>query len=354
MKIAILCSNIIPNGGTERAICNLTKLLSCDARYEISLISFSSNNRDIPKFDFNRCPIYHLGLSQLQRNSLKKIKWYLTAIKTLVPLIRDISPDIILGYGHNINIILPFLRKRHVKVYGCEHINYDTIPQSSKLIMRLLYPKLNGIIVLSKTAQHKYQHLHKKIFIIPNILSFYSQKTSLLKNDRIIMLGRLSPEKGYERLVPIAHRLELDYPSWKIDIFGDGPLKDQLLELYNKENVINVISIKGSTNDIQDELMNSSILLMTSYTEALPMAIIEAKACGVPAVAYENEGTKELIIDGVDGCLANNNDELYFKLSALISNRDLLCNFSMNAYKNAEKFKGENIKHLWDSLFLNN
>lgn len=352
MKITVLCNSIIPNGGTERAISNLIHILSSDERYIINIISLSSNPDEKPAFDFGNAIIYHLGLHDLRQNFLNKIVWYIIALKNLIPIIKMISPDIILGYGHNINVLLPFIKIKKIKLYGCEHINYDTIPYSSKIIMKFIYPFLDGIIVLSKTAKQKYARLNKKICIIPNALSFFQLKPALLDCKRIIMIGRLSKEKGYERLIPIAHKLRERYPLWNIDIYGDGPLKDELYNIFYRENLLDIVHFKGLTKDIQGELNKSSILLMTSYTEALPMAILEAKACGVPTVAYRCEGTNELIINGSDGFLVADSDTFYNKLELLIEDHQLLKLFGERAYNKAKEYSACNIKKSWDRLFI--
>ena len=350
MKIIILCSNIIPSGGTERAIYNLTNLLVKDSRYNISIISACSGNTDIPYFEFKNVNIYHLELPELQINFFNKLNWYRVAQKRLRKKIKELGPDLILGYGHNMNIMLPFIVKRE-KIYGCEHINYDTIPYSSKLIMKLIYPFLNGIVVLSKTAQKNYCRLNQNTYVIPNAVSFTQNLPSSLLRKRMIMIGRLSEEKGYERLVPIAQEIKSQVLDWKIDIYGDGPLKGKLKKIFEQEDLSDLITLKGNTTDIQKELNESSFLLMTSYTEALPMAIIEAKTCGVPAIAYECEGTKELITDSVDGFLVKSSKEFSTKIKLLINDRALLLAMGLNAYISADKYSESNIKEYWDRLF---
>ena len=208
----------MPGGGTERAISNTVNMLASESFLDISIYSLCSDGNSVPYYTFKKCKIHHLNLPPLQKSFLCKIKWYIKAIIKLRNLFLMVDSTIFLSYGHNVSILMPFVKRSCLKAYACEHINFDTIPSANRLLMRLVYPLLDGVLVLSETAKRKMKNLNNHLYVIPNSISFSSNHSSTLTDKRMIMLGRLSQEKGYERLVPIAKYLSYKYPDWEICI----------------------------------------------------------------------------------------------------------------------------------------
>lgn len=354
MKIALVCSSIIPNGGTERAISNLTNLLKEIPEVSLEVISLSSQPREIPSFKFS-CSVIHCALPSLQSSIIGKIKWYNQALCYLNNFLREHSYDGILGIGHNINVMLPFVKTTKCKIYGCEHIAFQTIPSYFRIILKGVYPRLDGLILLSETAKKKMRRYNDNLIIIPNSLSFKVNTCVELTEKRIIMVGRLSLEKGYNRLVPIATAIKAKHPEWIIEIFGDGPEKESLKDLFQQNFLDDYVLFQGQTTHIAEVYQKSSILILTSYSEALPMVILEANSYGIPVVGYECEGTFELIDDENNGYLIKNNDVNSFvdRLNSLIENLELRKKIGSNALQTIQCYDPAIIKNKWCEFFQN-
>lgn len=357
MKIFIIINNICRIGGTERAVTNLSDLLR--SNYEVTIISLTS--RDGEKIYYpinNNTVIKNLGLINLQRSLISKFKWFLF-VKQNLEAINIPSGSVVIGTGHNINTVLGLckFKKQGIRTIACEHIQIDTIPFLSRLLMKRIYRKLDNIVVLSKSAKQKiktFLGIENNVLVIPNSLSFQPDKLSSLERPQIIMAGRLSPEKGYERVVHIAAFLKSNHPTWRIAIYGAGELKDVLDSLFQSYGLDNV-TIHDPVPDIKEKYMESSIYIMTSYNEAMPMVVLEANSCGLPVVAFECEGTKELVKNGVNGYIVKSNDFNTFnsKLSTLIESIELRKKLGKSAYGISIQFSSEKIRQLWNQLLLN-
>ena len=166
------------------------------------------------------------------------------------------------------------------------------------------------------------------------------------------MVGRLSAEKGYDRLIPIAAELKKRFPDWRIDVFGDGPMRVVIAEMLRKNSLTDYVNLHGQVSNIGEQYCESDLLMLTSPSEALPMAIIEANSQGLPAIGYENEGTKALIDDGRTGFIIPDGDVDGFieRLGLLIEDRRLREEMGQNALKKVEMFKPERVKQLWICL----
>mgnify|MGYP003306338864 CR=1 FL=1 len=346
-SIFIIILNITRTGGTERAVINLANILV--KKYDVTILSLQSKKKESPYFAINeKVKIQHLEICDIPSNIFYKLKWQKIVYEKLTKIMK--SNSIVIGTGHNINVLLPFLKK--IKRIACEHIQLDSIPKSHRIIMRLLYPLNDALVVLSNSAYEKYKNYNRNIQLIPNSLPFEIGDSSTLLHKRIIMVGRLSHEKGYDRILKIATYISENYPEWSIHIFGNGPMKNKLEELYCKEGLNKWIYIHEPTKTIQDEYLKSSIYMMTSYNEALPMVLLEAKSCGLPVIAYECEGTKSLIKDGYDGFLIedDNSDIFIRKLGVLIDDVDIRRRLGKNAIDSSKAYSSSEILNKWVKL----
>ena len=349
MKIVIVIADISKTGGTERATINLANML-CQ-NHEVKILSLS--DKKVSFFELNdSISVESLGLKEIPLEIYKKVSWYFTLYKSLKRKLLIYSADIIIGEGHNISTILPFSKNKGSRTIASEHIDYDSIPQWSRALMKFIYPKHSSIAVLSEIARMKLKTLNDRVEVIPNVLPFESTYNADLINQRIIMVGRISKEKGYERLVPIAENLLKEYPAWKIEIFGNGDLKQQIIKLFREKNLNNIV-INEPVKNIQNEYMKSSMLFITSYNEAMPMVILEAQSCGLPVIGFKCEGTESLINNNETGFVVESADEFYSKAALLISDVSQRKNMGASAKKEASYYNSENIKKLWEKI-LNN
>ena len=354
-KITLITLDITQFGGTERAIQNFVEMFY--STYEIVIYSISSQPNDPLFFHFPKeVQIKHLNQDKIPVSAKKKIFWFPKVFGILKRNLKNSKTDFVLGMGHNVNFLLSLINISGTRIYGAEHIDLDTIPRVSKFLMAQTYSKLAGLVVLSEKARSKAVKLNPNIFIIPNVIH---QETTDYENEaeqcanRIIMVGRISAEKGFDRVIPIAKYLQDFHPTWKIDIFGDGPLKDDLVSKFDLQNITNV-RFCGATKNIKSEYKKSSIFMLTSYTEAMPMVILEAQSFGLPVIAYKNEGTELLIQNFVNGILAETHEEFCKGLGLLIENQNnIISKFKIESDEKLKEYSEKVIKSQWTLLIEN-
>ena len=144
------------------------------------------------------------------------------------------------------------------------------------------------------------------------------------------------------------------HTDWKLRIIGEGHLKNDVVNRINELNLNQSIEILAPTKDIYKHYYESSIYLMTSEFEALPMVLIEAKTCGLPCVSFDVvSGPNEIIRGNEDGFLVDysNLKEIANKVCVLIEDEELRKKFGINARKDAlERFSQSKIYKEWDKL----
>lgn len=347
-KIVFVINNVYRSGGTEKATLDVISLLIPTHEiiiYNLATSAESESFFEIPK----EVKVHHLSIGEIPISISKKINWFQIVKKTIKNRFEIDQPNIVFGTGHNISMVIASIKSKNILKYAFEHIDYHTIPKISKILIAYYYKDLNGIVVLSDIAKQKMKGLNKEVITIPN--SIEVQSPTIGKYNRIIMVGRLSPEKGYERIIPLAKYLMSNYPDWQIDIFGEGEEEVTLKKKFENESLKN-INMHGAVKDIRKEFGKAKIFAMTSYTEAMPMVILEAKSHGLPVIAYKNEGTSLLISDNKDGFLISDTSEEFIeKLAQLIENKNDICNtFGVNGLNSIREFSKSHIKQKWLNL----
>lgn len=115
--------------------------------------------------------------------------------------------------------------------------------------------------------------------------------------------GRLSPEKGFAQLVHAAKLVEREDPDVGFVVFGDGPLRGRLAAQIEALGLARTVVLAGFRPDLHRLLPHLDLLALPSYTEGLPVIVLEALAAGVPVVATAVGGTPEVVEHGVSGYL---------------------------------------------------
>ena len=131
-----------------------------------------------------------------------------------------------------------------------------------------------------------------------------SDRESAIRNRRILGIGRLENEKGFDRLIDAFATISPSQPSWSLRILGEGSerasLEDQIRELGLSDRV----TMPGWIQPVWDELAEATIFALPSRYEGFPSALLEAMACGVPSVAVDcPSGPRAVINDDQCGLL---------------------------------------------------
>ncbi len=116
-------------------------------------------------------------------------------------------------------------------------------------------------------------------------------------------LGRLSREKNLELFVEMAARLAREHAGLRFAIIGDGPHRGAVESAVRRTAPDGSVILTGARADVPEVLSALDVFVMTSDTEGLPNAVMEAMAAGLPVVATRVGGVHELVTDGETGRL---------------------------------------------------
>lgn len=174
---------------------------------------------------------------------------------------------------------------------------------------------------------------------------------------RIIAVGRICHQKGFDRLAEIWAKISKDLPDWKITIYGGGGESEiqLLIETAKSFGINDSFEIKPPVKNITEEYLKSSILVMTSRYEGLPMVLLEAQTVGLPAIAFNCKcGPTDVIDNGKNGILIKDGDADGFAnaLLKLASDYGLRCDMQRHAMAKSKSYDKKSIMDIWEKLFM--
>jgi len=169
-------------------------------------------------------------------------------------------------------------------------------------------------------------------------------------------MGRLCEEKGFDLLLQAWSKCRAR-ETWRLRIMGDGDLYESLEASIRTLGLSDSVSLEGKVDRPNPMLAQSQIFVMSSRTEGFPNALLEAMACGVPAISFDcPSGPANIIRHGVDGLLVENGnvDALAAALDRLIDDPTTRRQMSESAREVVERFSTQSVLARWEALILSN
>lgn len=262
--------------------------------------------------------------------------------KELRQVIEEQKPDLIHAHDMRASFVsalccgrIPLISHIHNNAYNARGI-------SPKSIAYLLAGwKAKHILWVSNSSYEGYAFhklFAKKSSVLYNIIDTEqifakkAQDTAVYDYD-VIYVGRLTFQKDPQRLMRLCARLKEKKRDLKVAIVGTGELEEETKALCEELNLRENVHFLGFQSNPIKMVHDSKAMVLTSRWEGTPMCALEAMALGTPVVSTPSDGMKDLVIDGVNGYLCEEDAMLAEKLLRIITDarhREML---SENAVK---------------------
>ncbi len=368
-KIAILGLHL-GYGGTEQAIVNLANML-CD-NYQVELVVAYQTVQKIPykinpkvtityltntkpnRKEFEQC-LKAGHLWNAFKEGIKSVRILNLRTKLMKQYIKNSNANIIISSRILYTNLLSKYAKKNVITMAQEHRHHN----HNQKYIKQLKKACRGIDYLLPVSRELTEDYQKYIqnnrthcLFMPNSLENASIKYSKLEEKNLISIGRISHEKGYLDLIDVFELVYQKYPTWKLNIIGDGDEMNLLKEKINEKKLFDSVILHGfqDKNYIYQMLAHSSIYVMCSYEESFGIVLLEAASCGIPLLAFSSaRGPHEIIENGLNGYLIENRDikKMANKIEKLIKDKEKRKKLGENAKKSVEQYSFEAVKNKW-------
>lgn len=158
----------------------------------------------------------------------------------------------------------------------------------------------------------------------------------------LVSTGRLAPEKNWETLLQAAAKVHQDHPDLRVVLIGDGPIKEALQDLAIELGIADRVTFTGKLpfEEVAVHLKAANLFGFASVTETQGLVTMEAMAAGLPVVAVDASGTRDIVDDGKQGFLVPNDaDALAASINELIESPEKMRRLSNNALDKAKTFE---------------
>lgn len=256
-----------------------------------------------------------LGLARPSGSPGKALANNLRRLGELRRAIVSTKPDVVISFLDTTNVVtLLATRGLGVPIVVAEHTDpgLKRLQPVWNLLRRRTYPLSAKVIVLTESSKRFFPaSIQRKTLIVPNPIEVAPGDRPIEREPRrmLVSMGRFGPEKGFDLLIDAFARIAPDLPEWDLVIWGDGILRPELEAQRMSLGLESRVRLPGRTTSPHVELRKADLYALSSRREGFPMALAEAMACGLPAVAFDlPSGPRDIIREGVDGLLVPNGD----------------------------------------------
>lgn len=354
MRVVLFIHNFSRGAGSERATASLANYL-VQQGCQVTILSICGDNTSFFEID-QRIQLATAINKPDVDNKMSAISVYMALDKFYFAHPIDLVIDVFSGLSLYTNLLK---RKHGFRNITWEHFSLTNETRVSRFARRRALAQSDHYVVLTKTDLdsylRRYPNIKDRITCIFNWTP-YPHAVPLSYRDRektVLTVGRLTQVKRFDRILKIWAMLENDNPDWTLKIAGTGELERSLRSLAFELNLRNVTFL-GQVTDLSAFYKKASIVVSTSDTEALPMAMIEAQSFGVPIVSLDYlTGPRDIITPGYDGLIADGETEaeqlakMAEQLSALMNDDETLSRMIRNAKASSARFESSAIGRQW-------
>jgi glycosyltransferase involved in cell wall biosynthesis len=350
-------------GGAEQVTAHLARGLSKE-KYELHLATVTRTHPGCDPLPA-RVEIHSLGARRVRSGAVPLLK-----------LVRRVRPDLILSGMVHLNFLVLLLRPlfpRKTRVLVRQNstasaaLQFGGLPGYTRILYRLLYRRAD--LVICQTAAMA-ADLHAafgipeaKLIVLPNPVDVDGIRSRMAADQgalpaetrqdaepRLLAVGRLSREKGFDLLLEALAQIRESFPATSLLIAGAGPeelaLKSQSLTL----GLENAVCFAGYVAELSTCFAGASVFVLSSRHEGLPNALLEAAAAGLPIVALPSSQGVVDLLRGQPGVWLAGEISAQTLADSLLAALGSLCRGERFSHSFIESFRLERVLDAYEGL----
>jgi GalNAc-alpha-(1->4)-GalNAc-alpha-(1->3)-diNAcBac-PP-undecaprenol alpha-1,4-N-acetyl-D-galactosaminyltransferase len=362
MKIAIITA-ATGTGGAERVAITLANSWA-NAGHTVRLITFEASGTP-PAFEVDqRIALDQLDLLGDSPTYRQAVSSNFRRVRSLRRTLKSYSPDVALAFvtGPNIIAVLAGMGARWPTVISERvHPAHHAVERPWRILRPIVYPWAQAIVVQTQDIARWFKRsLNLTAHVIANPVDLQKFAAARIdpgktrKRCKLIAVGRLDPQKGYDLLIAAFARVAAGSPDWDLVIYGEGEERVALQALIDALDLSKRILLAGNTTAMEQVYAEADLFVHAARYEGYPNAIQEALAAGKAVIATDCPGaTRELLGDGRYGVLVPSEDvgALAQGLVSLMQSDERRASLARSAREAVLAFEVSRVAQRWIELF---
>lgn len=346
-------------GGAERVFVNLADYFRQEG-YRVTMVTqYQYPERE----EYALPPEIKRVLSDLNADELSNSRLvnFCRRLRKLHRVWKSERPDLVLsciGKNNFMAIVTTMFTKTKPVVSVVGEAGEEYPDRLMRILANLLFPHASGIVLQTERAKYFFNRkIQKRAVVLPNSLNpaFIKPRYEGERDKRIVAVGRLDSNKNHEMMIRAFAALADKYPEYTLTIYGEGELRDYLEDLVEQLDISQRVFLPGVIPDVAKQIERAALFLMTSYSEGVSNALIEALASGLPVISTDvpSGGTVELITDGMNGLIIPTGDgqALEKAMDKLLGEPAYADSLGREAVKIQRRLAPERVNRLWRQYF---
>lgn len=352
-KIMFYISSLA-KAGAQRVILNLTEsLLEKGHKVTIVTTAIVENEYDLPKgagriiSDIQGAEITSNRVMNLRNRFLK-----------LRNIWKSEQPDVIISFiGKNNFMAIMTAMGLHIPVVTS--VRGEPKEEYYSPVMELLAKTLMGMsagIVLQTPDAKEYfpKWMHKKAVILENPLNpnFIEKYYDGDRNSEIVSVGRIDSNKNQKIMIDAFMRIADEFPEMKLVLYGDGEDREKLINYVNHSSYKERILFPGAVGNVKERIKKAKVFVLSSNTEGMPNALMEALALGIPCVSTDCPcGGPRMLMEGKENGIlvpVGDSDKMAEAMTRILQDNKLWNTYSRNAYRITESLNPGAVNEKWE------
>lgn len=273
---------------------------------------------------------------------------------------KEEKPDVILSFIGK-NNMMAILTSRFLRIPVAVSVRAEPKEEYYNLMLRVLAKTLfvlaDKIILQTKQCFDFFPfYIRQKAVILRNPVSeaFFRDRYEGEREKTIVAVGRVDANKNHEMLIRAFAEIAQEFPDYKLIIYGEGDLREQLIALVAELGLSERIFLPGSIENVSDAIYKTRVFVLTSNSEGVPNTLMEAMMMGLTVISTDCPcgGPGELISNNRNGILTPVGDtgKLKENLQNVLKDLQKADSMGIQAKKTCDIFKKELVCEEWERM----
>ncbi len=372
LTIVYILPSLADRGGQERIETDKMNALAATGRYDVCAICVWQRKDEANAFDlspavrqvrmgevcaqprpFARAPLAYVA---------RWLRWQWRVKRRTDALLSEMHADVVVTAANYVPLsFCTFRGKRLVESHAdiASLTGIRTMPRLARWLTCLIARRASAVVTLTLSDARQWTAA-RRVEVIPNFTGLQPVAPCDYRSRRVVALGRLCEQKGFDLLVEAWKTVAEHHPDWCLDIYGEGVGHSALQRQIADGGLEAVVHLHPFTTDVAAAYATAAFYVMSSRYEGFGLVLIEAMRCGLPCVSYDcPSGPSEIITHGRDGLLVpyrglsqvERVSDLAAALCRMMDHEEQLPTMGLAARETAQRYTAENVIPMWERLF---